>query len=130
MRIGSFSKYRTNHGSRGLDRGVESRTAPQQLTLGIVTIDTRYALRRTSQAPDLNNPGTGLPDAVGAAGRAQKVRAAKSHGQEKRGTLSETAPVVRPLDAKRNNRISNHEKIVAITRTTLDSVMQLSGAFQ
>jgi len=54
---------------------------------------------------------------------------AKSHGQGKRGKLSGAAPVVRPLDAKRKNRIPNHEKIV-ITHTTLDSVMQLPGAFQ
>jgi hypothetical protein len=63
-------------------------------------------------------------------GRAQKVRIAKSHGQGKRGKLSGAAPVVRPLGTKRKNRIPNHEKIVVITHTTLDSVMQLPGAFQ
>ena len=61
---------------------------------------------------------------------ARKVRTAKSRGQGKRGKLSGAAPVVRPLDAKRKNRIPNHEKIVVITHTTLDSVMQLPGAFQ
>jgi hypothetical protein len=55
---------------------------------------------------------------------------AKSHGQRKRGKLSGSAPVVRPLDAKRKNRIPDHEKIVVITPTTLDGVMQLPGAFQ
>jgi hypothetical protein len=61
---------------------------------------------------------------------AQKVRTAKSHGQGKRGKLSGAAPVVRPLDAKRKNRIPNLEKIVVITHTTLHSGMQLPGAFQ
>jgi hypothetical protein len=50
--------------------------------------------------------------------------------KKKRGKLSESAPVVRPLDAKGKDRIPNHEKIVVITHTTLDSVMQLPGAFQ
>ena len=63
-------------------------------------------------------------------GRAQEVRIAKSHGRGKRVKLSGAAPVVRPLGAKRKNRIPNHEKIVVITHTTLHSVMQLPGAFQ
>jgi len=50
--------------------------------------------------------------------------------KKKRGKLSESAPVVRPLDAKGKDRIPNHEKIVVITYATLDSVMQLPGAFQ
>jgi hypothetical protein len=44
--------------------------------------------------------------------------------------LSGYAPVVRPLDAKRKNRIPDHEKIVVIAHTALDRVMQLPGAFQ
>src|SRR5260370_13682193 len=54
-------------------------------------------------------------------GRARKVRIAKSHGQGKRGKLSGAAPVVRPLGAKRKHRIPNHEKIVVITHTTLET---------
>jgi glutathione S-transferase len=42
---------------------------------------------------------------------------------KKRGKLSGAAPVVRPLDAKRKNRIPDHGKIV-VKHTTLDSVMQ------
>ena len=44
--------------------------------------------------------------------------------RKKRGKLSESAPVVRPLGAKGKDRIPNHEKIVVITHATLDSVMQ------
>jgi hypothetical protein len=43
--------------------------------------------------------------------------------------LSGAAPVVRPLDEERKNRIPDHEKIVAITHTTLAGIMQLPGAF-
>jgi hypothetical protein len=69
------------------------------------------------------------PAGHAANGRARKVRTAKLHGQGKRGELSGAAPAVRPLDAKHNNRMPNHEKIVVIAHATLDTVMQLPGAF-
>jgi glutathione S-transferase len=43
---------------------------------------------------------------------------------KKRGKLSGAAPVVRPLDAKHKSRIPDHGKIVVITHTLPDSVMQ------